>query len=186
MVILIAGSSHTGKTLLAQRLLEAAHWPYLSLDHLKMGLIRSGWTHLTPESSDEELTALLWPIACEMAKTAIENRQNLVIEGCYIPFHYAEDFPPEYQAHLAYVCLVFRQSYLDQYFYQVEAYADCVEKRRISCVDLAELKQENERNFQICQALGVPFFLLDEPYETAMQTLCRTMMEAAEREGQAL
>lgn len=94
MVILIAGSSHTGKTHLAQRLLETLKWPYRSLDHLKMGLIRSGHTQLTPESPDEALTALLWPIAREMAKTAIENGQNLVIEGCYIPYRFREEFPP--------------------------------------------------------------------------------------------
>ena len=47
MVILIGGASHTGKTLLAQRLLEKYHAPYLSIDHLKMGLIRSGNTDLT-------------------------------------------------------------------------------------------------------------------------------------------
>ena len=34
MVILITGASHTGKTALAQRLLEKYHFPYLSLDHL--------------------------------------------------------------------------------------------------------------------------------------------------------
>lgn len=84
MVILIAGGSHTGKTLLAQRLLERYHYPYLSIDHLKMGLIRSGQTRLTPED-DRELTDYLWPIVREMVKTAIENRQNLIVEGCYIP-----------------------------------------------------------------------------------------------------
>lgn len=83
MVILIAGTSHTGKTLLAQRLLEKYHYPYLSLDLLKMGLIRSGNTHLTPED-DQELGIYLWPIAREMIKTAIENRQNLIVEG--VPF----------------------------------------------------------------------------------------------------
>ena len=56
MVILITGASHTGKTLLAQRLLEKHHIPYLSVDHLKMGLIRSGNTALTPED-DSELSA---------------------------------------------------------------------------------------------------------------------------------
>ena len=70
MVILIAGGSHTGKTLLAQRLLERYHYPYLSIDHLKMGLIRSGQTRLTPED-DRELTDYLWPIVREMVKTAI-------------------------------------------------------------------------------------------------------------------
>lgn len=52
MVILITGASHTGKTALAQRLLERYGYPYLSIDHLKMGLIRSGQTGLTPEDDD--------------------------------------------------------------------------------------------------------------------------------------
>ena len=57
MIILIAGASHTGKTVLAQKILEKYHYPYLSIDHLKMGLIRSGNTHLTPMSDDRDLTA---------------------------------------------------------------------------------------------------------------------------------
>ena len=99
MIILIAGTSHTGKTLLAQRLLEKYHYPYLSIDHLKMGLIRSGNTDLTP-MDDDKLTGYLWPIVREMIKTAIENRQNLVVEGCYIPFDWKKDFSPEYLRHI--------------------------------------------------------------------------------------
>ena len=91
MIILIAGDTHTGKTLLAQRLLEYYKYPYLSIDHLKMGFIRSGYTKLTPED-DDELTEYLWPIIREIVKTAIENQQNLVIEGCYIPFDWTADF----------------------------------------------------------------------------------------------
>lgn len=72
MVILIMGASHTGKTVLAQRLLEELRYPYLSIDHLKMGLIRSGRTNLTLED-DDALTEELWPILREMVKTAIEN-----------------------------------------------------------------------------------------------------------------
>jgi adenylate kinase family enzyme len=37
MIILLTGASHTGKTLLAQRMLEKYKYPYLSIDHLKMG-----------------------------------------------------------------------------------------------------------------------------------------------------
>jgi adenylate kinase family enzyme len=81
MIILIAGASHTGKTLLAQRMLEKYKYPYLSIDHLKMGLIRSGNTVLTPED-DDALTDSLWPIVREIIKTAIENKQNLIVEGC--------------------------------------------------------------------------------------------------------
>ena len=68
MVIFIAGASHTGKTYLAQRLLETLHYPYLSLDHLKMGLIRSGQTKLTV-FDDDKLTDYLWPIVRELVKT---------------------------------------------------------------------------------------------------------------------
>jgi len=49
MIILIGGTSHTGKTRLAQKLLEKYRYPYLSIDHLKMGLIRSGNTDLQTE-----------------------------------------------------------------------------------------------------------------------------------------
>ena len=86
MIILISGATHTGKTALSQRLLERLKYPYLSIDHLKMGLIRSGNTDLTPLSSDGELTEYLWPVVREIIKTAIENGQNLIVEGCYIPF----------------------------------------------------------------------------------------------------
>ena len=80
MIVLITGASHTGKTALAQKLLEKYKYPYLSIDHLKMSLIRSGHSHLTPKD-DKELTDFLWPIVREMVKTVIENKQNLIVEG---------------------------------------------------------------------------------------------------------
>lgn len=95
MIILITGASHTGKTVLAQKLLEKYKYPYLSIDLLKMALIRSGNTKLTP-MDDDKLTEYLWPIVREMIKTAIENEQNLIVEGCYIPFDWAKDFKKEY------------------------------------------------------------------------------------------
>lgn len=92
MILLIGGGTHTGKTLAAQRVLEKYSYPYLSIDHLKMGLIRSGMCPLSPESPDEELTPFLWGMIREIVKTAIENGQNLVVEGCYIPFDWKKGF----------------------------------------------------------------------------------------------
>lgn len=102
MIVLITGASHTGKTALAQKLLETYKYPYLSIDHLKMGLIRSGYTALTPVSEDRALTDYLWPVVREMIKTAIENNQNLIVEGCYIPFDWAKDFEAEYLVQIRY------------------------------------------------------------------------------------
>ena len=65
MILLITGASHVGKTVLAQKMLEKYNYPYLSIDHLKMGLIRSGNTALTPMSNEAELTEYLWPIVRE-------------------------------------------------------------------------------------------------------------------------
>ena len=110
MIILITGASHSGKTVLAQRLLEKHGWPYLSIDHLKMGLIRSGQTTLTP-CDDDELTEYLWPIVREMIKTAIENKQNLIVEGCYVPAEWRRDFEAEYLSEIRFVCLALSDGY---------------------------------------------------------------------------
>ena len=128
MIILITGASHTGKTTLAQKLLEKYKYPYMSIDHLKMGLIRSGNTALTP-MDDKELTGYLWPIVREMIKTAIENRQNLIVEGCYIPFDWQKDFDAEYLEHIRYYCLVMTEAYIRNHFADIKAYANVIENR---------------------------------------------------------
>ena len=127
MIVLIAGASHTGKTLLAQRLLEKYKYPYLSIDHLKMGLIRSGNTELTPLSNDSELTEYLWPIVREMIKTAIENGQNLIIEGCYIPFDWKKDFSVDHLENIRFFCLVMSENYIRTHFNDIRQYADVIE-----------------------------------------------------------
>ena len=129
MIILITGASHTGKTVLAQKLLEKYKYPYLSTDHLKMGLIRSKNTNLTPVSSDSELTGYLWPIVCEIIKTAIENHQNLIVEGCYIPFDWQKSFDEEYLAHIRFYCLVMSENYIRRHFADIRAYANVIENR---------------------------------------------------------
>ena len=119
MIIIITGASHTGKTLLAQRMLENYKYPYLSIDHLKMGLIRSGNTDLTPDD-DYKLTEYLWPIVREIMKTAIENRQNLIIEGCYIPFEWRWDFNDKYLQNIRFICLAMSERYIENHFGDVK------------------------------------------------------------------
>ena len=166
MVARITGSSHTGKTLLAQRLLERLHWPYLSIDHLKMGLIRSGLCTLTPESPDFDLTSFLWPVVREMVKTAIENQQNLIVEGCYIPFDCLEQFAPSYRAQIRFLCLIFSRRYLENHFDLVIHHANVIEKRLVGNIcDCETLLKENVFNLAQCQALGLPYHLIDQVYD---------------------
>lgn len=128
MILFITGASHTGKTALAQRLLEQYHYPYLSIDHLKMGLIRSGRTDLTP-TEDDALTGYLWPVVREMVKTAIENQQNLIVEGCYIPPDWDKDFSREYLEQIRCLCLVMSRDYIRAHFERIQAYANVIEHR---------------------------------------------------------
>ena len=166
MIILIAGASHVGKTALAQKMLEKYKYPYLSIDHLKMGLIRSGNTDLTPMSDDKDLTNYLWPIVREMIKTAIENSQNLIVEGCYIPFDWEKDFEPEYSQSIKYYCLILSENYIKSRFDDVKAYASVIENRLDDSYFTFELcLQDNAEMLSLAKKHGVDYILIDKDYE---------------------
>ena len=166
MVILITGASHVGKTLTAQKLLEKYKYPYLSIDHLKMGLIRSGNTTLTPLSDEMALTAYLWPIVREMVKTAIENNQNLIVEGCYIPFDWQKDFEREYLQNIRYYCLVMSEEYIKNHFADIKRYASVIEARLDDewCT-LESVLADNAEILKLAQTHHVNYILIDEQYE---------------------
>lgn len=170
MIILITGATHTGKTLLAQKLLERYCYPYLSIDHLKMGLIRSGNTTLTP-ADDDALTAYLWPIVREMIKTAIENRQNLIVEGCYIPFDWRKDFDEAYLAEIRYICLAVTDAYIDAHFDDIVRHASDIEARLSEDCTIEGLKRDSHMVREGCERFGLPVTLIDDDYEQTMREL---------------
>lgn len=165
MIILITGASHTGKTLLAQKLLEKYKYPYLSIDHLKMGLIRSKNTELTP-MDDDKLTQYLWPIVREMVKTAIENKQNLIVEGCYIPFNWQEDFEKEYLDNIKYICLVMSEKYIQNNFTDIKKYASVIENRLDDeyCT-IESVMEDNKKILEALQKYSLPCILIDDKYK---------------------
>ena len=165
MVILITGASHTGKTALAQRLLEKYKYPYLSIDHLKMGLIRSGNSSLTP-MDDNELTEYLWPIVCEMIKTAIENKQNLIVEGCYIPFDWSKDFEQKYLDEIRYYCLVMSERYINNNFADIRKFANVIENRLDDewCT-MENVLKDNSEILKLAEMHDVNYILIDDKYE---------------------
>ena len=164
MIILITGASHTGKTALAQKLLEKYKYPYLSIDHLKMGLIRSGNTELTP-MDDNELTKYLWPIVCEMIKTAIENKQNLIVEGCYIPFDWSKDFEQEYLENIKYYCLVMSEEYIRNHFPDIKKYANIIENRLDDewCT-MEKVLEDNAEILKLAKFHKLIYIIIDDKY----------------------
>lgn len=165
MILLISGASHTGKTLLAQKLTERLGYPYLSIDHLKMGLIRSGQTALAADSPDSELIAYLWPITREIIKTAIENGQNLTVEGCYIPFGWKKDFGADYLKSIRHLWLVMDRDYIRGNWREIRAHANDIERRiDDSCLSRKELEADNEACLKGCVENGLAYVLIRNKY----------------------
>lgn len=168
MIVIITGASHTGKTVLAQRMLEKYKYPYVSIDHLKMGLIRSGNTHLTPED-DDELVGYLWPIVREMIKTAIENKQNLIVEGCYIPYDWRKDFGDAYLSEIKFICLALTDAYIDGHFDDIRNHGSDIENRLDDCECTIEwIKAHNQKVIEGFRRVGEQTILIDDDYEKSI------------------
>ena len=171
MIILITGASHTGKTLLAQKMLEKYHYPYLSIDYLKMGLIRSGNTDLTPED-DDALTEFLWPIIREIVKTAIENRQNLIVEGCYIPFHWRQDFDERYLPSIRFICLAMSDRYIENHFGEIIGHESEIESRLVDAdCTMDDLKADNRNIIDRFHRAGEQVTVVEDDYEKTIHRL---------------
>ena len=166
MIVLITGASHTGKTALAQKMLEKYKYPYFSIDHLKMGLIRSGYAEFTPMSDDRELTKYLWPIVCGIIKTAIENKQNLIVEGCYIPFYWADSFEKEYLDNIRYYCLIMSEKYIKNHFSDIKRYANVIETRiDDEWCTLETVLVDNTQMLADVKTYKANYVLIDDEYE---------------------
>ena len=171
MIILITGASHTGKTLLAQKMLEKYKYPYLSIDQLKMGLIRSGNTNLTPED-DDELTDYLWPIVREMIKTAIENEQNLIVEGCYIPFNWRQDLEERYLSNIDFIRLAMTEGYIECYFDDIIGHESEIESRLVDTdCSIASLKADNQYYIDGFMDAGENVVMIEDNYEKTLKAI---------------
>lgn len=144
MIVLITGASHTGKTLLAQR---------------------------TPED-DDALTEYLWPIVREMIKTAIENGQNLIVEGCYVPPTWRDDFDEEYLRSISFVCLAMTDDYIDAHFDEIMGHANDIETRLDDSGCSPDfLKADNRHYVDAFTQAGEKVLLIDSDFEKWQRAL---------------
>lgn len=164
MIILIGGSSHVGKTLLAQKLLEKLKIPYLSLDHLKMMFIRGMLTDLTCED-DYEMRYFLWPYAAEIIKTAIENDQNMIVEGCYIPAEWREQFDETYLKDIRCFYITMSEEYLRKNIDAVADYGSVIENRIEDEVDLERLINCSKELKEEAEKFDIPVIEITDKYD---------------------
>ena len=131
-----------------------------------MGLIRSKNTSLTPLSKDSALTEYLWPIVREMIKTAIENKQNLIVEGCYIPPDWQKSFTAEYLQNTKFYCLVMSENYIKTNFGNILKFANVVENRLCNDIAIEEILKDNAEWLSLCQKHNLNYIFIDKDYRT--------------------
>lgn len=162
-ILFLTGATHSGKTLLADRLMKRYCIPVFSLDLLKMGLIRSGRTALTPYD-DDALTEELWPIVREMVRTALENGRSLIIEGGYIPWNWADSFTPEERGHIFAAALVMTPAYVEAHYDDILRYAEAAEKRMGPPPAKEELLLEHAKTAEMAARHGFHLIRIEKDY----------------------
>ncbi|MBD3107479.1 2-phosphoglycerate kinase [Bacillus sp. AGMB 02131] len=167
MVILICAISSVGKTLMAQQLLEKYHIPYLSADHLKMGLYR-GDAHcgFTPSDDTEVIAEKLWPIIKGIIMTNIENNQSIIIEGCYMLPQYMNDFEKSYSEKIIPIFMGFSTKYIKENFTShIVKHRNVIEARMYPEErNMSDFIKEQEAFKRKCEKYGVAYFEIDEDY----------------------
>ena len=176
MVILIAGASFVGKTLMAQKLLEKHKIPYISIDHIKMGLFRSDYDFkFTPESKDEIITEKLWPIIKGIIMTNIENSQNIIIEGCYFPDS-LNSFDKKYLDKIIFLYIIFSENYINKNLSKkIYEYRDVIEERVYEMENekdfMKKYIQTNNENKEKCIKNGIKYFVINNDYNKEIKSV---------------
>ena len=165
MIYLIGGASHTGKTNLAQKLMVKYQIPYVSMDHVKMGIVRAG---LVPNyvEEDDKMQEILWPVIREMIKTAVENEQNMIMEGCYIPYNRKDEFDADYLEDIRCMFLVMSTDYIEKHFEDIRNFASVIEDRGEDEDCTKEwILQINKEYLDGCRQYGCEYKLVTEKYD---------------------
>ena len=100
-----------------------------------------------------------------MIKTAIENKQNLTVEGCYIPFDWQKDFSPEYLAEIKYLCLVMSENYIKTHFDDIKSFANVIEQRIDDDFTIEDSLSGNKAMLEGCKKYGLDYVYIDKDYE---------------------
>ena len=188
MVILIGGVSCTGKTTVAQKLLEKYRIPYLSIDHIKMGLIRGNkYCDFTATDREDELTNKLWPIVKGIIMTAIENGQHIIIEGCYLPPEHIQDFDPTYLEQIIALYIGFSDNYLEKCFTSgIIEHRNEIEQKDFDAdyMNRVHFSKLHHRLKKRCKENNAVFFEINADYSAEIRTVYQWIDEQVESKRQ--
>ena len=172
MVILIGGCGNTGKTLLAHHLMVRHGITYMSVDHIKMGLFRGDPNcGFTPLDDFFELGERLWPIIKGIVMTNVENRQNIIVEGCYLLPHLVDDFEKTYSEHIVPVFLGFSEDYIRRNHATEIALNRSAAEDKDEQDDLATMLEDHQLVRTACKESGSNYFEVTVDYRCSMMAV---------------
>lgn len=174
MIIVLGGVSHTGKTYLAQQLLEKHKVPYLSLDHLKMGLIRGNVScGFTLDDDDMTIANKMWSLVEGIIATNIENNQNLIIEGCYLPPDKVRSIKENYGSSVIESYIIFTAEYIQKNFEPlILGHRNIIENRKYEeDRSIEDFIVEHQNIRAQCQHNSIKYFDVDRDYNETIQKL---------------
>ncbi|MDO5523036.1 MAG: 2-phosphoglycerate kinase [Bacteroidia bacterium] len=186
MVILINGASCTGKTYLAQQILQQFSYTYYSIDHLKMGLFRGDPNcGFTPTDDDEKITKHLAPILEGIIRTALENNQNLTIEGCYFDPASIKRLQNEYPDELIALSIVMTDKYCaNQFQHNIKKYRCVIENRQYTEErSLEQFIAENRKVADFSHTNGFHVFEVDKDYNSTVEEILNFLKIRVARAG---
>ena len=107
-----------------------------------------------------------------MVKTAVENEQNLIVEGCYIPFDWRQDFDEQYLTQIRFVCLAMTAKYIENHFDEIISHESEVEARLVEAdCTIAGLTADNKKYVDGFQKAGERVVIIDGDYEETIEAL---------------
>jgi putative acetyltransferase len=178
VVILIGGTSGSGKTKLANTLMKSLGIPYISVDHLMMGIYRSnndcGFTPMSPVSV---INQHLWPIVREMIKTNIENNHSIIFEGFQILPKNIADFSSEYRSEVLSFFLALSPEYVKAHYDDIGKHRSAIESRS-DIDDPDTITRKNIELINDCIGISVNCRILRRHYEEEMRHIVQEISSA--------
>ena len=180
MIILIGGETHSGKTLMAQRMMERLMIPYTSLDHIKMGLIRGDIDcGFSISDGDEYISQRMWGVVKGIIDTCEENSQHIILEGCYLP---PEKVKAILNEDVCAVYLILSESYIRKHSDMILQCESVIEKRLFDGdFDVSGLITHNKCLLDRCVGAGVKYFVIDNDYDKDILAAYRYAEDFASR-----
>ncbi len=116
----------------------------------------------------------------EIIKTAVENRQDLIVEGCYIPFDWRQDFDGNYLRSIRFVCLALSEEYIDRHFADIIDHESDIETRYFdTCLTPAVLKRDNRFYIDGFVNAGEPVTVIEKDYNETIKNIISTNIDPA-------